>query len=305
MTSQHSHGPHNGHHNTHQHGHPAGQERNHQQSRHNEHQQSDEPGLAEALDLDALLLHEHLQEIFDWTASHQKNPGTIMDLGAGTGTGTLGLARTFPDARMVAVDQSEFMLERLASTVEKHGLSNRISTQQVDLDTDWPRLTGVDLIWAASSMHHMSEPDRVFSQIRETLAPEGLLVVVEMDSLPRHLPDDLGFGAPGLEQRCHEAGATAGWNAHPNWTTAIRDAGMTVTDQRTFTYATDQDHDLILRSAQTFLSRMRSALEDTLSPEDLANLDQLLDPEGPQSLTRRTDLTMRGSRTVWAARPGR
>lgn len=292
MTSQHSPEPHHGH--SHRQG--------HQLSRHNAHQQADEPGLAEALDLDALLLHEHLQEIFEWTAAHQGSPGVVMDLGAGTGTGTLGLARTFPDAQVVAVDQSGFMLERLASTVEEHGLSNRVSTEQVDLDSSWPRLTGADLVWAASSMHHMSDPDAVFRRIRETLAPEGLLVVVEMDSLPRHLPDDLGFGTPGLEQRAHAAVARAGWNAHPDWAAAIQDAGLVLIGQRTFAHTTDQNHDLVVRSAQMFLSRIRAGLEDTLSREDLATLDQLLDPGSPQFLGRRTDLAMRGSRTAWAAR---
>ncbi|AUI50881.1 class I SAM-dependent methyltransferase [Arthrobacter crystallopoietes] len=285
--------------------HSRGHHHGHQQGRHNEDQQSHEPGLAETLDLDALLLHEHLQEIFDWTAKHQPAPGTIVDLGAGTGTGTLGLTRTFPQASVVAVDQSEFMLAHLASAVEKNQLSDRVSTLQVDLDATWPELADIDLIWAASSMHHMSDPANILSQIGKTLAPGGLLVVVEMDTLPRHLPDDLGFGAPGLEQRLHDAVAIAGWNAHPNWAPAIREAGMEIAEQRTFTYGTDENRELIAHNAQTFLSRMRTSLGDTLSAEDLATIDQLLDPHGPQSLTRRTDLSMRGSRTVWAARPGR
>lgn len=289
MTTEHSHGHHHG----------------HQQGRHNEHQQSHEPGLAETLDLDALLLHEHLQEIFDWTAKHQPAPDAIVDLGAGTGTGALGLTRTFPQASVVAVDQSEFMLAHLASAVEKHQLSDRVSTLQVDLDATWPELADIDLIWAASSMHHISDPANILKRIGRTLAPEGLLVVVEMDALPRHLPDDLGFGAPGLEQRLHEAVALAGWNAHPDWAPAIRKAGMKIAEQRTFTYDTDVNRELIAHNAQRFLSRMRTSLKDTLPAEDLATIDQLLDPQGPRSLTSRTDLSMRGSRTVWAARPGR
>lgn len=283
--------------------HSSGHHHDHSSGGHHDHSNSDESGLAETLDLDALLLHEHLQEIFDWTASFQKDPRTIMDLGAGTGTGTLGLARTFPQARVVAVDQSEFMLQRLASSVEKHGLSDRVSTQQADLDTAWPQLADVDLVWAASSMHHMSNPGLVFDRIAKTLAPTGLLSVVEMDSLPRFLPDDLGFGTPGLEQRCHAAGATAGWNAHPDWASAIQDAGMLILEQRTFAYATSENPELIASNAQMILSRMRASLTDVLSAEDLATLDQLLDPGSPQSLTVRTDLAIRGSRTVWAARP--
>ena len=272
----------------------------HQHGGHHSHQH--ESDLAEVLDLDAELLHAHLQEIFDWTTTHQRIPGTILDLGAGTGTGALGLARTFPGASVVAVDQSEFMLQRLAATMEIHGLSERVSTIQADVDTGWPRLSGIDLVWAASSMHHMSDPAHIFDQIARTLTPEGLLVVVEMDTLPRYLPDNLGFGTPGLEQRCHEAVAAAGWNSHPDWAPAIRDAGMVIAGQRTFTYATDDNRDLIAQNAEAFLSRMRTGLENSLSAEDLATLDELLNPNGPQALARRTDLSMRGSRTAWAAR---
>lgn len=283
--------------------HSPGHHHDHSSGGHHNHPNADESGLAETLDLDALLLHEHLQEIFDWTARHQRDPGTIMDLGAGTGTGTLGLARTFPQANVVAVDQSEFMLQRLASSVEKHGLSDRVSTLQVDLDTAWPQLADVDLAWAASSMHHMGNPGHIFAQIAKTLTPEGLLAVVEMDSLPRYLPDNLGFGTPGLEQRCHEAAARAGWNAHPDWASAIQEAGMLILEQRTFSYATQENPEFVAGNAQMILARMRAGLADALSAEDLATLDQLLDPDSPQSLTRRTDLAVRGSRTVWAARP--
>lgn len=257
------------------------------------------------LDLDAQVAHEHLQEIFRWIAGHQQTPGTIVDLGAGTGTGTIGLARTFPTAKIVAVDQSEFMLDHLAAAVERHRLSGRVSPLHLDLDAAWPGLSEVDLVWAASSLHHLSHPNDALHRIADMLAPEGLLVVVEMDALPRHLPDDLGFGTPGLEQRLHDTAALAGGNSHPDWAPAIREAGMEVTEQRTFTYDTAENRELIAQNARTFFSRMRDSFDTSLSADDLASIDQLLDPDGPQSLTRRTDLAARGSRTAWAARLAR
>lgn len=276
----------------------------HAHDQHHEHEHPREAAMAAMLDLDARLLQKHLQEIFDWTARHQPAPATIMDLGAGTGSGTLGLLRTFPQASVVAVDQSEFMLAHLGKAVAEQQLSDRVDTLRVDLDASWPELADVDLIWAASSMHHMSHPAAILRRIGTALAPKGLLVVVEMDALPRYLPNDLGFGTPGLEQRLHDAVGFAGWNAHPDWAPAIRDAGMVIAGQRTFAYNTEDNREMIARNVQAFLSRVRTRLEDALSPEDLATIDQLLESHGPQSLTRRTDLSMRGSRTVWAARPG-
>ena len=289
MTTQHS--PEHGH-----------QDHGGKHGNHHEHQHSDEQGMADMLDLDAKLLKDHLQEIFAWTAGHQPHPRTILDLGAGTGTGTLGLARTFPGAVVVAVDQSEFMLGRLSTKVKAHGLDERVSTLQVDLDAAWPQLTDINLVWAASSMHHMSDPAHVFERITGTLSTDGLLVVVEMDAFPRYLPEDLGFGTPGLEERCHAAVGSANWNAHPNWAGPIREAGMEVVDQRTFGYAIEQDQELVARAAHRWLSRMLDALNEDLTAADLHTLEVLLDDKDPRSVLARNDLSMRGSRTVWAAR---
>ena len=253
------------------------------------------------LDLDTLLLHEHLQEIFTWVAGHKPARETIVDLGAGTGSGTLGLARTFPNANVVAIDKSQFMLTHLAAAVAEHGFSDRVSSQQIDVDSTWPELAGVDLVWAGSSMHHVGDPTRVLNRIGNMLAPGGLLVVVEMDTLPRYLPDDLGFGVPGLERRLHDAAALAGWNPQQDWAATIRGAGMKITEQRTFGYNTNENPELITRSAQRFLSRARDGLDTALLAEDRATINRLLASSGPQALNKRRDLVLRGSRTAWAA----
>jgi hypothetical protein len=56
------------------------------------------------------------------------------------------------------------------------------------------------------------------------------------------------------------------------------------------------------RYAVAGFRRMRAAVETLLVPEDLVALDRLLDPDGPEYLVRRSDLTMRTERSVWAAR---
>ncbi|XBH21143.1 methyltransferase [Jonesiaceae bacterium BS-20] len=302
METQHTH--------EHQHGHERidGHQHGHQQS-------FAEADMAENLDLDAQLLHEHLSEIIAWTATYQQAPTMIMDLGAGTGTGTLGLAKAFPAAKLLAVDYSEFMLERLAANMAGHNLSDRVTTAQVDLDTAWPELesadaAGVDLVWAALSMHHLNDPDAVFGNIARTLSSQGLLVVVEMDGWPRYLPHDLGFGVPGLEQRCHDAVGSAGWNTYPDWAIAIEAAGLTMIEQRTFSYSSQsagdpsasQDSKLIARAAQIFLTKVRTSHAENLSGPDLEALDQLLDPNSSNFLGNRSDLTVSATRVAWAAR---
>lgn len=258
--------------------------------------------MAETLDLDALLLEGHFGNIFDWIASQSADPRTIVDLGAGTGTGTFGLARTYPGASIVAVDQSESMLELLAEKAQDRALGGRVSTIHADLDQQWPELGGVDLMWAATSMHHFANPLEVFAHIRDSLSPDGILVVVEMEAFPRYLPADLGFGNPGFEERCHRATEPEDFNPHPDWTRELEASGYAAVLHRSFDYCESSDQELLARAARLSLSRLREHLPDGFPAQDLATLEELLDPDSSRSVGHRTDLVMRGSHNVWVAR---
>lgn len=260
-------------------------------------------GLADLLDLDADVLGPYLDQVTDWVGQHAPEaPRTVADVGAGTGTGSLALARRFGTADVVAIDRSDVMLERLRVTARARGLGDRLRGVRADLDTGWPAIGTVDVAWAASSLHHVADPDRVLRDIHGALDSGGLLAVIEMDALPRFLPDDIGLGRPGLEARCHEAMEAADWNAHPDWRPHLERAGFGIAGQRTFSIGTTPAPAGTGRYAHAWLSRVRTALDDRLAADDLSTLDRLLADEGPDALLNRHDLTVRGSRTVWAAR---
>jgi SAM-dependent methyltransferase len=273
--------------------------------------EADEAVLAELLDLDAEVLHAYLSDVIDWAGglAADQPPQRILDLGCGTGAGTIALLRHFPGSEMTAVDASAPMLHRLQNQARELGLASRVRVVQADLDAGWPDTGHVDLVWASNSMHHMADPDRVLAQILAALQPGGVLAVAEMDSFPRFLPDDPGIGRPGLEGRCHGTRdeVRAGELPHlgSDWGPRLTEAGFAVQAQRTFVI------DLAPplpgpagRYAQVSLQRLRSAVGDRLSAEDLAALDTLLDGDGPASILRREDLTVRTTRTVWlASRP--
>ncbi|MFI5085188.1 MAG: class I SAM-dependent methyltransferase [Actinomycetales bacterium] len=290
-----------------EHQHSGHQNQGHQQSRH-QHAgpggaPDDDAGLAEMLDLDAEVLSEYLDMATAWVA--QLVPGTsrrIVDLGAGTGTGTLALARQFGSAELVAVDNSASMLERIQAAASRHGVADRLRTVLADLDLAWPDIEAADLVWASSSLHHFADPDRVLRDVHAALNPGGLFMVLEMDDFPRFLPEDVGIGAPGLESRCHEAIARQGWNSHPDWGPHLEQAGFVIAARRGISVEANPAADMTRRYAHASLRRIRSALEDMLAAEDLATLDRLLADDGPDALLSRGDLTVRNSRTAWAAR---
>jgi SAM-dependent methyltransferase len=280
---------------------------------HHQNQSPDEAhpdaGLIEMLDLDAEVLPDYLTDVTSWV--HSLAPAScerVVDIGAGTGSGALALARLFADAEIVAVDQSADMVARVRAKTAAGGLADRVRAVQADLDHGWPATGPVDLVWASMSLHHLTDPDRTLQHIMAALRPGGVLAVVEVDGQPRFLPEDIGIGRPGLETRYRTAlaGAHAAQVPHlgSDWDARFAAAGVHVLARRVFTI--DLQPPLppaVGRYARAYLARIRSALDGRLDAEDLTTLDRLLDEQGPDSVVHRDDLTVRSVRTAWVVQP--
>ncbi|MDG6102490.1 class I SAM-dependent methyltransferase [Dactylosporangium aurantiacum] len=284
-----AHDHHHGHHA--QHGHAAHGHPDH--AGHGDHEE-----LADILDLDAEVLHEHLTEVMAWVHEHAAPATTVLDLGAGTGAGTLALARRFPAARITAVDVSPQMLEHLRHKAAAVGVQERIKTIEADLDTTpSSTLPAADLVWAANSLHHLADPVATLRGIRGAIRPGGHLVALEMEAFPRFLPGD------ALEERCHAAVAEARAVDMPHlgadWAPLLRAAGFTVEATRRFEIDLRPPlPEATVRYAQTTLRRLRQGLQDRLSPADLTALEALA-----EEVPHRRDLVVQARRTAWAARP--
>jgi len=274
---------------------------------HGRHQEHGTDGQAEILDLDAEVLAGHTASVTAWLPLHT-GPHHVVDLGCGTGAGTFALLDRFPDARVTAVDASAGHLRRLREKACARAVEERVRTVQADLDDPaWPDLGSPDLVWASASLHHMAHPDRVLRTVHDLLAPGGLFAVVELAGFPRFLPDDAPGERPGLERRCHAAAdrLNAGHMPHrgADWGPMLTAAGFAVEGEHTVAVDIEGSRsEAIARYALGGLRRIRGAVAETLSSEDLTALDRLLDTGGPHSILRRDDVTMRTERTVWAAR---
>jgi len=265
--------------------------------------------MAEYLDLDAEVLHAYHAEVIAWVGELTDGLPVrqILDLGAGTGNGTLLLAQQFGTADVIAVDGSAELLARCMTKAGDLGVAARIHPAEADLNGAWPVAGPVDLAWASNSLHHLADPDRVLTDLFTAIRPDGFLVLAELESFPRFLPADVGVGSQGLEERCHAAMAEAIAHELPHlgsdWSTRVRRAGFTIQAERMF--AIDLRPPLppsAGRYAQASLRRLRAGLADRMSAEDLAAFDALLDADGPLSVLRRADLSVRARRTVLVAR---
>ncbi|RNE66764.1 class I SAM-dependent methyltransferase [Cryobacterium tepidiphilum] len=258
-------------------------------------------GLAELLDLDAEALGTYLDDVTAWVARYATDaPRLVVDIGAGTGTGSLALARRFPGADVVAIDAASSMLQRVVASARSRGLDDRVRAVQADLDIRWPDVTGVDIAWASSSVHELADPGRLFRDVFAALTPGGLLAVIEMDAQPSFLGADPA--SAGLESRLHEAMAQAGWNAHQDWRPLLEAAGFEIKAEHRFTIDVNGAAPATLRYAGSYLRNARSALDQQLSTDDAAALDHLLADGNLEVLLGSSDATTRVVRSAWAAR---
>jgi SAM-dependent methyltransferase len=255
--------------------------------------------LIEMLDLDAEVLHDYFRDLIGWVGREAPDRPHVVDLGAGSGTGSLALARELPGSTVTAVDVSPEMLAYLRGRADAAGLGDRIRTIEADLDQPWPDLGPTDVIWAASSMHHMADPATALARAFGALRPGGLLVIAELDSFPRFLA---GTADEDVELRGHAESATrrheSGLHMHEDWGDRMNHTGFTSVTERRF------DIDLkpplpaaATRYAEVSLGRMREGLEGRLSPADLAALENVI-----AGLADRDDLRVRTERRVWLAR---
>ena len=107
-------------------------------------------------------------------------PGqTVCDMGCGNGFYTLQLARLVgPRGRVYAVDIQPEMLQMLARNASDARLTNIRPVLGTPID---PRLPAgeIDMMLCVDVYHEFSHPEAMLAKIRESLAPDGRLVLVE------------------------------------------------------------------------------------------------------------------------------
>jgi SAM-dependent methyltransferase len=278
-----------------------------QQMHGHDHALSPGDSITGLLDLDGEVLHDYWSAALDFVfnATGATGAARLLDLGAGTGTGALGLAERFPAAEVIAVDVEPGSLARLRDKADGRGLGGRVRTLEFDLDGGWPDLGPLDLTWASMSLHHMADPGRVLRDVLAATRPGGLIAVAEFAEQLRFLPSDLGFGRPGFEDRLADRLRRAHAQELPAigaaWAHGLAEAGWEVADEREFLIDLDPPaHPRAAGYARLWLTRLSERFADQLEPDDQATLATLVAADGP--LSNGVELHIRGIRTVTLAR---
>lgn len=101
----------------------------------------------------------------------------VADVGCGHGASTVIMAQAYPSSRFVGFDFHGPSIERARKQSAEAGVAGT-TTFEVARATEIPR-RGYDLVTIFDALHDMDEPGTAAKRIREALAPDGTLLVVE------------------------------------------------------------------------------------------------------------------------------
>ncbi len=134
---------------------------------------------------------------------------TIADVGAGDGNFALFLAQRAK--QVIAVDNSEKMLEVGRKEAKKRGLQ-KVSFRKGDFENLPIDHNSVDMVVFSQSLHHAAHPDRALGEAAKVLTVGGRIVILDLakhrfeEARELYADEWLGFGEAELEGMLKEAG---------------------------------------------------------------------------------------------------
>jgi len=113
-------------------------------------------------------------------------PGMVVaDIGAGVGYMSLRMAKRV--SKVYANDLQPAMLDRLRQNAAKAGIANVVTVVGDVADPKLPANT-MDLVLLVDVYHEFSAPQQMLRKIRETLKPDGRLVLLEYRAEDPNVP---------------------------------------------------------------------------------------------------------------------
>jgi 2-polyprenyl-3-methyl-5-hydroxy-6-metoxy-1,4-benzoquinol methylase len=133
---------------------------------------------------------------------------TVADLGAGSGYLTFRLAQR--GAEVLALDIDERFLEHIRKKNQGLNPPLPIETRLVKVDDSLLKKGEADIVLIVNTYHHIGDRVRYVGAVRETLAPGGMLAVVDYkkQEIPMGPPMSMRLSPPEVIEELLQAGYT-------------------------------------------------------------------------------------------------
>jgi Methyltransferase domain len=105
--------------------------------------------------------------------------GRIADIGAGCGWSSIGVAHSYPLARVDAFDVDVPSIEQAHRNIQAENLEDRVTAHCVDAGTVDAESTAYDLVMALQCIHDLSYPVAVLSVMKKLAGPDGTILIME------------------------------------------------------------------------------------------------------------------------------
>ena len=212
---------------------------------------------------------------------------------------------------MTALDESQEMLDATRAFLEEGPHAARVELRRGDIGS-LSLDDGFDLVWSSRTVHHLGDQLAGVRELVRVLRPGGRLALREGSLTTRFLPDDIGIGEPGLEDRLDVAfhrwfvaGVRSGEGRvrYPyGWTQMLRDAGLSQVTAKTFLLEalapfTDVQVSYMGRQLRHWVED--GARRSMLAPGDAEVLDALTDASSEHFVFKRPDLHLQEMVTVY------
>jgi len=124
----------------------------------------------------AHLVKEWIPALGD-TEAKLKAGAKVADVGCGLGTSTILMAQAYPKSTFVGSDYHPKSIEMARDAAEKAGVSDRVKFE-VAKAKDYSG-KGYQLVAFFDCLHDMGDPEGASRHVLETLAPDGVWMIVE------------------------------------------------------------------------------------------------------------------------------
>lgn len=104
----------------------------------------------------------------------------VLDLGCGPADVTVRLARALPTATVVGVDGANAMVVEGRARLEREGLTDRVELRLLRLPSADLGAEGWSLVVSTSVLHHLPDPDVLWSSVATTAGPGTAVFVGDL-----------------------------------------------------------------------------------------------------------------------------